>query len=279
MALTVAQKANHAGFPKAGELIEITGAHALQASDRALLNALFQHAHESGRLATPGATWEVSMAALRPSAHESNDRLRESLSRLLSVQVNVSYRDAVTAREMVLQTHLFDAFITSADAEPDGSSVRFGVPDALRAVLAQSGRWGRIKAEVVCAMTSKYAIALYELVQLRAGLDRCLEQFPLDRFRDLLGVPPGKLTRGPDFMRYCIAPALLEVNGLSDMSVQIELVRAHPRAPITAVTLAWWCKEGDDFQAAYAERQRSKAGRMARLRGDVVTVKPLGVLA
>jgi len=278
MALTVAQKANHAGFPKAGELIEITGAHALEASDRALLNALFQHAHESGRLATPGATWEVSMAALRPSAHESNDRLRESLSRLLSVQVNVSYRDAVTARDMVLQTHLFDAFITPAADEPDGSTVRFGVPDALRAILAQSGRWGRIKAEVVCAMTSKYAIALYELVQLRAGLDRCLEQFPLDRFRDLLGVPPGKLTRGPDFMRYCIAPALLEVNGLSDMSVQIELVRAHPRAPITAVTLGWWCKEGDAFRAAYAERQKSKVGRMARLRGEVVTVEPLGTL-
>ena len=278
MALTVAQKTNHAGFPKAGELIEITGAHALEASDRALLNALFQHAHESGRLATLGATWEVSMAALRPSAHESNDRLRESLSRLLSVQVNVSYRDAVTARDMVLQTHLFDAFITSADAEPDASTVRFGVPDALRAVLARSGRWGRIKAEVVCAMTSKYAIALYELVQLRAGLDRCLEQFPLDRFRDLLGVPPGKLTRGPDFIRYCINPALLEVNGLSDMSVQIKLVRAHPRAPITAVNLVWWCKEGDDFQASYAERQRSKAGRMARLRGEVVRVRPLGVL-
>jgi hypothetical protein len=279
MSLTVAQKANHAGFPKAGELIEITGAHALEAADRALLNALFQHAHESGRLAIPGATWEVSMAALRPSAHESNDRLRESLSRLLSVQVNVSYRDAVTARDMVLQTHLFDAFITPADDGPDGSSVRFGVPDALRAVLAQSGRWGRIKAEVVCAMTSKYAIALYELVQLRAGLDRCLEQFPLDRFRDLLGVPPGKLTRGPDFMRYCIAPALLEVNGLSDLSVQIDLMRAHPRAPITAVSLAWWGKEGDAFRAAYAERQKSKVGRMARLRGDVVTVKPFGVLA
>jgi hypothetical protein len=279
MSLTVEQKANLSGFPKAGELIEITGAHALEASDRALLNALFQHAHESGKLATPGATWEVSMAALRPSSHESNDRLRESLSRLLSVQVNVSYRDAKTAREMVLQTHLFDAFITPADGGPGGGFVRFGVPDALRAVLAQSGRWGRIKAEVVCAMTSKYAIALYEMVQLRAGLDRCLEQIPLDRFRDLLGVPPGKLTRGPDFMRYCIAPALLEVNGLSDMSVQIEMVRAHARAPITAVTLVWWRKEGDEFREAYAERQRSKAGRMARLRGDVVMVEPLAALA
>jgi hypothetical protein len=279
MSLTVEQKANFSGFPKAGELIEITGAHALEASDRALLNLLFQHAHESGRLATRGVTWEISMAALRPSSHESNDRLRESLARLLSVQVNVSYRDASTARDMVLQTHLFDAFITPADGGPGGGFVRFGVPDALRAVLAQSGRWGRIKAEVVCAMTSKYAIALYELVQLRAGLDRCVEQFPIERFRQLLGVPPGKLTRGPDFMRYCIAPALLEVNGLSEMGIQIELIRAHARAPVTAVSLAWWRKEGDAFRAAYAERQRAKAGRMARLRGTVEIIEPLATLS
>ena len=32
-------------------------------------------------------------------------------------------------------------------------------------------------------MTSKYAIALYEMVQLRANMDRCVETFP---FRDLL---------------------------------------------------------------------------------------------
>lgn len=269
MSFTVEQKINHSGFPKAGELIEITGAHALEASDRTLLNVLFQHAHKSGNLATSGATWEISMAAMRTSSHESNDRLRESLSRLLSVQVNVSYRDELTARDLVLQTHLFSAFVTPKDDGPSGGFIRFGLPDELRAVLAQSGRWGRIKAEVVCALTSKYAIALYELVQLRAGLDRCIEQFPIDRFRDLLGVPPGKLIRGPDFMRYCISPALLEVNGLSDMGAQIELMRAHARAPITAVSLVWWKKEGEEFRAAYAERQRAKSGRMARLRGTV----------
>lgn len=271
MSLTIEQKANFSGFPKAGELIEITGAHALEASDRALLNILFQHAHESGNLAVLGATWELPMASIRPSSHESNDRLRASLSRLLAVQVNVSYRDGKTGRDMVLQTHLFDAFVTPHDNGPMAGFVRFGVPDALRAVLAQSGRWGRIKAQVVCAMTSKYAIALYELVQLRAGLDRCLESFSIDRFRQLLGVPPGKLTRGPDFMRYCIEPAMLEVNGLSEMGVQVEMVRVHARAPITGVTLVWWRKEGDAFRETYAERQRSKAGRMARLRGTVET--------
>jgi hypothetical protein len=274
MSLTVEQKPNFSGFPKAGELIEITGASALEASDRALLNLLYQHAHGSGRLAVPGATWEIPMATLRVSAHESNDRLRESLERLLSIQVNVSYRDT-NGRDLVLQTHLFDAFVTPRDPGTGGGFVRFGVPDALRAVLAQSGRWGRIKAEVVCAMTSKYAMALYELIQLRAGLDRCVEQLSLERFRDLLGVPPGKLTRGPDFMRFCVEPALLEVNGLSEMGVQIQPVRAHPRAPATGVTLSWWRKEGDEFRAAYAERQRSKVGRMARLRGQAEDVQPL----
>jgi hypothetical protein len=221
-------------------------------------------------------TWEIQMADLRLSAHESNDRLRESLGRLLSVQVNVSYQDS-SGRALVLQTHLFDGFVTPRDSGAGGGFVRFGVPDALRAVLAQSGRWGRIKAEVVCAMTSKYAMALYELVELRAGLDRCVEHLPLDRFRDLLGVPPGKLTRGPDFMRFCVEPALLEVNGLSEMGVQIQLIRAHARAPATGVALSWWRKEGDDFRAAHAERQRSKVGRMARLRGQVEGIQPLSL--
>jgi len=50
MSLTVEQKTNNHGVPKAGELIEITGAHALEASDRAILNLLYQFAHDSGRM-------------------------------------------------------------------------------------------------------------------------------------------------------------------------------------------------------------------------------------
>jgi len=42
MSSTLDQKTNAVGFPKAGELIEITGAHELEASDRAVLNLLYQ---------------------------------------------------------------------------------------------------------------------------------------------------------------------------------------------------------------------------------------------
>jgi plasmid replication initiation protein len=120
-------------------------------------------------------------------------------------------------------------------------------------------------------MTSKYAIALYEMVQLRAKMDRCVETFPIAHFRELLGVPPGAYDRGNNFARFVIQPAMLEVNGLSDMSVDLTLARRGKFAPIEAVTVTWWRKEGEEFRAVMRERDRSKVGRMARLRGAVET--------
>src|ERR1700710_925001 len=85
--LTLLQRTNLDGFPKPGELIEITGAHELVASDRAILNLLYQHAHDSGRLTEDRAKSEVPMAALRASRHKGNERIHDSLDRLMRVVV------------------------------------------------------------------------------------------------------------------------------------------------------------------------------------------------
>ncbi len=268
MSSTMKQITTAAGFPKPAELIEITGASALEAQDRAVLNVLYQHAHDSGHLTKSGAKWEIPAVTLRTSRHESNDRLQDTLMRLMQVVVHVPYTDPATGDARVLVTHLFRFFDRSAAGT---GMVRFGIPEELAPVLAASGRWGRIKAETVCAMTSKYAIALYEMVQLRSGMDRCVETFPIDRFRDLMGVPKGTYQFGNDFIRKCLDAAALEVNGLSDYSVQFKVVRRHSRAPITAVTLTWWRKESDAFRATLHELQQPKLGRRARLQG---TAKP-----
>jgi hypothetical protein len=280
MSRTVQQKTNHLGFPKPGELIEMTGTHVLEASDRAILNLLYQHAHDSGRLLDTNAEWEIPLATVRQafSRHESSDRLRDSLIRLMSVKVNVVYTAGNYDQEQgpeqrVVITGLFDFFDVSAKELAQRATLRYGLPRKLAPILETSGRWGRIKAEVVCSMTSKYAIALYELLQLRANLERCVETFPVDRFRELLGVPPGTYARSDNFQRKVLDPALLEVNGLSDMSVQIETQRIHSRAPIRAVTLGWWQKSGEEFRTAMNERNRSKLGRMARLKGMVETLQ------
>src|SRR5271165_3408360 len=266
--LTTKQQSNFAGFPKAAELIEIEGAHALEASDRAMFNQLLQTAHDSGRLTEPDAEWEISLAGLRRAStkHESNDRIRDSLRRLRRTEVRVTYISARTGLSRTMETHLLE-FTDTDDVDSPAATVQFGIPKRLRAVLARSNRWGRIRCEVSYAMTSKYAIALYEMVCLRANLDRCLETIEMDRFRELLGVPPGAYDRADNFMRNVVTPALLEVNGLSDISVQIEMVRRHPRAPAHAVALGWWRKSGDEFRESMQERNRSKVGRMARLKG------------
>ena len=87
---TVEQKTNISGFPKPGELIEMTGTHVLEASDRAILNLLYQNAHDSGKLLEENAEWEIPLSTLRQafSKHESSDRLRDSLNRLMTVKVN-----------------------------------------------------------------------------------------------------------------------------------------------------------------------------------------------
>ena len=282
MSLTVEQKTNQQGFPKPGELIEMTGTHALEASDRAILNLLYQHAHDSGKLLDPHAEWEVPLSVIRQSysKHESSDRLRDSLNRLMSVKVNVAYVAEAENGEpgpekRVVITGLFDFFDVSAKELATRATLRYGLPRKLAPVLETSGRWGRIKAEIVCSMTSKYAIALYELLQLRANMDRSIETFPIERFREMMGVPPETYARGDNFQRKVLDPAILEVNGLSDMGVQVELGRLHSRAPIDSVTIAWWRKSGDEFRSSIQERNRSKVGRMARLRGEVEKIEAL----
>jgi len=273
--LTVKQQTNFSGFPKAAELIEITGAHALEASDRALMNTLFQHAHDSGRMAELDAEWEIGFAHLREaqSKHGSNDRIRESMRRIRRVEVKVSYVSARTNEHRTLETHLLE-FTDTSDEDGVSATVQFGIPKRLRMILARSNRWGRIRCEVAYAMTSKYAIALYEMIALRANLDRSLETMPIEDFRDKLGVPPEAYPRNDNFKRFVIDPALLEVNKLSDLGVAIELVRRHPRAPAHAVTICWWKLQGEEFRAAMQERNRSKVGRMARLKGKVETAEP-----
>jgi plasmid replication initiation protein len=206
------------------------------------------------------------------SKHESNDRVRECLRRLRRTEVKVTYISPRTGKRRVMETHLLE-FTDTDEEESNEAMVQFGIPKRLRLVLARSNRWGRIRCEVAYAMTSKYAIALYELICLRANREHCVEVLSYEVFRDLLGVPPGTYERGLDFRRKVIDTALLEVNGLSDMGVDIELRRRHARASIHEVAISWWRKSGEEYRAALQERNRSKVGRMARLRGKVETVE------
>jgi hypothetical protein len=269
MSKTLQQRTNHEGYPKAGELITMAGLENLEANQRAISNMLYQHAHESGRMAEPGAVFEIPMVSIRQelSKHESGDRLRASLVALARVVATVTYIDEDRGQQRVIVGGLFEFFdVAKQDLSP-GTTLRYALNRNLVAIIDRSARWGRIRAEVYCAMRSRYAIALYEALALRRNMDRCIETFSIEKFREMMSVKPDTYRIGTDFQRYVISPAVLEVNGLSDMGVQMEVQRRHPRAPIHAVTVAWWRKSPEELAVVIRERNRSKIGRTARLKG------------
>jgi len=211
------------------------------------------------------------------------DRLRASLTALARLVASVSYTEEEPAgkgrQQRVVIGGLFEFFDIARQDLSAGATLRYGLNRKLVAVIDRSARWGRIKAEVFCAMRSRYAIALYEALALRRNMDRCIETLPIDKFRELLAVKADTYKIGTDFQRFVIDPAVLEVNGLSDLGVKIEIQRKHGRAPIHAVTIAWWKKSASDLAAAVRERNRSKIGRMARLKGAVEIATPHAALS
>jgi len=274
MSLTLKQKSNFDGWPKAKEVIELTGAKTGQLTmhDRRTLNLLFEHAHDHGGLAED-VEHEIALMDIR-GTHKGGERIRESLRRLVGITVEIS--TTVNGKPKIIHTHLLDFTESDLNEDDPTATVRYGLPKKLRKALKGSTQWGRIKAEIVMAMTSKYAISLYELVQLRSGLSQKFhEDFDLERFRELMGVPSGKLLRAPDLIRRVVRPAELEVNGLSDFSVKLGPLRqgGADRGKLIGIRMSWWRKNADEYRVALKERKNVKIGRMARLKGEVEEIE------
>ena len=223
-------------------------------------------------------THVIGIAELR-GVHKGGERVKESILRLMKTVVEVPGKDRKGNPAKHLVQILSDTTISDDDSNPAGQVV-YSFSKGMREIIKDSTLWGRVRSAVVFAFTSKYALALYELITTRINLKHVWqEEFTVDDFRALLGVPDGKLERIPNLLQRVIQPAVLEVNGLADFGVKIEPVRkgGAMRGEVTSFRVAWWRKDIPDLQAAYSELKRAKVGRMARLRGDVETMENVAV--
>lgn len=223
-------------------------------------------------------THVIGIAELR-GVHKGGERVKESILRLMKTVVEVPGKDRKGNPAKHLVQILSDTTISDDDSNPAGQVV-YSFSKGMREIIKDSTLWGRVRSAVVFAFTSKYALALYELITTRINLKHVWqEEFTVDDFRALLGVPDGKLERIPNLLQRVIRPAVLEVNGLADFGVKIEPVRkgGTMRGEVISFRVAWWRKDIPDLQAAYSELKRAKVGRMARLRGDVETMENVAV--
>lgn len=102
------------------------------------------------------------------------------------------------------------------------------------------------------------------------------EDFALNEFRELLGVPGNKLLGFRDFNAWAIKPALEEVNFLSDYNVTIEPLKKG--RTVIKVRLAWTTKQQSKLENVHRELAHSHVGRRARMTGNTETLSNDGGL-
>lgn len=245
-----------------GELIDVVEVTPLTLNDRRIYNLLLENAWDA---IDKNVEHVISKADLRGS-HNSNDRVGQSIERLMSAIVRVkTMRDGAPHVERV---QLLGGNVESL--KRDGL-LHYEIPARLRRIIEDSTVFARLKREVMFALTSKYALTFYEIVQKRGNLKYISkERFKLEELRGFLGVPDGKLTSWSNLNLRALQPAIKEVNALSDFEVQVDPIKTGRK--VTDVELRWWRKDADGVGASARELTYSKVGRKPRTEGTVETI-------
>ncbi len=248
---------------KPAELIDIKGASELTLAARRLYNTLLANAFGK-HLGVEGHEWTISLSELR-GTHSSNDRIGDSIEALMKTIVTVRMPDGRTRRVQLLGGN------DMGDPSRPKGTLTYSFDKRLVPLLAESTVFGKIELSVMRAFSTKYALALYEAVARRVRLKHMFyETFSLEDFRELIGVPKGKLTTFGNLNQYAIKPALNEINALSAFGVNLLPVKNGRK--VTGVRIGWYLKGVDGQKEAFAELNRPRLGRSARLKDKVERV-------
>lgn len=272
MSFAIVQKSNLDGFVKPGELINIKEGETLSLQDRRVFNMLIENAwSEIGE----DKSHQIAIAKLRGPRHKGSERVAESVETLMTTLVKVPTK--INGEDAIFETQLLGPIARTIDENSPNAVLVYEFPKQLRKIIQDSRYWGRIKAFVMFAFTSKYALALYEAVCLRGNLQTNVQMFTVEAFRVLLGVEPGKYRGFPQLKQKVITPAVSEINALSDFNVEVRPIREGglSRGTLTGFELMWEKKDNDEWMAVLDELGRPKVGRKARISGKVETVSGL----
>jgi plasmid replication initiation protein len=135
-------------------------------------------------------------------------------------------------------------------------------------LIRGSGQFAKLDLVVLWSMRSRYAMSLYELIAKRFNLtDVNRQKWPLDKFRELIGVPEDKYPRFGELNKHVFTPAIEEINFLvPQFSIKLDFQKRNRK--VAFVTLTWWRKSLDEYNLARRELDRPKVGRKARQKGE-----------
>ena len=250
---------------KPAELIQISGHHELTLNARRAITILWHNAHMQG--VAGGKDYTIEIDDLKADKHKGYERVEDAITALMRAILTVKMPGGKTTRVQFLGGNDLD------DPDRPAGVLTYSFDKRLIEILKTSTIWGKITLPVLMAFTSKYAVSLYENVSQMTGLElKQSQSFTLDEFRDMLGVQPGRYKTFGELNKHVLQPAVVEVNALAPFSISVLPVKQGKR--VTSVRVGWLRKDSAALHEAFAESQRPRFGRRARIAGTVEHILP-----
>lgn len=210
-------------------------------------------------------THRITLAALNETFHIAVPELVELVDELHTTTLKLKLTDS-KGRHFTKSGPILSDVEREGEDQPQ-AEVRFEFSPALRKAISNSTHWAVISKRAVLAFESRYALRLYTVLSLRAGLRKTSEDFTIDELREVLGVPTGKLSVWKSLRRRALEPAMAEINQLAGFHAGF--VPLHKGRKVVGVTLTWGQKDQAARVEAMKELDRPKIGRKERREGRV----------
>lgn len=251
---------------KPSELIQITGHQQLTLNSRRAITVLWHNAHLQG--IEEGKDYTIEVASLRPDGHKGSEMVEDAIISLMQTILTVRLSGGRKRRVQFLGGNDMD------DPGRPAGVLTYSFDKRLVEILRDSSIWGKIALPVLMAFSSRYAVSLYEHASQWSNLSRkTFQDFTLGEFREILGVEDGKYAAFGALNKHVLKPAADEINALAPFNVSLIPMKTGKR--VTGVRVGWWRKNEEELKEAWAEAQRSRVGRRARISGRVEHVAPV----
>lgn len=245
---------------KPSELIQINGHQTLSLYARRSITMLWHNAHRQG--VEEGKDYTIEISQMVPYDKSGYSKIEEAVIQLMQTIITIKRPDGSTSRVQFLGGNDMDSETRSAGI------LTYSFDKRLLEILENSSIWGKISLPVLMSLSSKYGVSLYENVCQWAGLSKKTSQrFTVQEFRELLGVDGTKYATFGELNKHVVKLVVREINALAPFDIIIVPVKTGRK--ITHVHIGWNIKDLEENKLAWAEMNRSKVGRKARISDQV----------
>jgi hypothetical protein len=252
---TLKAKVDDSSLVKPGELIDIIESTPLKLHDKQLFNELLANAwNKIGE----GKSHRIHKNELR-SIDKNRSRLNGSLDRLSGTFI----RTTVTRDDGEPYKRRLNFLAHIDDAISDDGWIIYKFNEYAENMMVNSNVFARIQREVMFALSSRYSLALYEILAKRQNLTHTQsEVFELPIFRKMLGVPESKYKLMSHLRTRILDTAFGEVQQLTNIGCAYELIRNRGKG-YTHIKIMWFPKDPSAKSDAEKNRKKPKGQQIA----------------